>query len=80
MIDPARQRKGFGSEAVGAVIDYCRSRLKVRRVAALIAPDNVASIRLAQRVGLVCEGGPMRHYWLVGERSIDAMIYASVSA
>lgn len=78
MIAPASQRRGYGAEAVSAVMHHCRSRLKVRRIEALIAPDNTASINLAAHLGFVREGGPLRDYWQVGEISIDALVYASV--
>jgi ribosomal-protein-alanine N-acetyltransferase len=72
------QRKGFGKEAVQALIDYCADVLAAHRVEALIHPENVASIRLVERLGFRCEGGPLTDYWYVGETYRSAMVYALV--
>src|SRR5262249_9175383 len=74
----SHQRKGFAIEAVGALVEYCADRLGVHRVEALIHPDNTASIKLVERLGFRCEGGPLTDYWLVGDRYLSAMIYARI--
>ena len=38
----------------------------MHRIEALIHPDNVASIRLVERLGFRCEGGPLRDRWRRG--------------
>lgn len=78
IIAPAHQRKGYGSEAVGALIEHCTERLGVHRIEALIQPDNAASIALVKRLGFRCEGGPLVDYWRVGERYASVMMYARV--
>ena len=55
---------------------YCFDELAVHRVEALIRPDNAASIRLAERLGFRCEGGPLRDYWRVGGAYLSVMMYA----
>jgi [ribosomal protein S5]-alanine N-acetyltransferase len=77
-IAPRHQGQGFGTEAVQSVLDYCVGRLGVHRVQAFIHPDNRPSIRLVERLGFRCEGGPLADYWCVGDRYLSAMLYAFV--
>lgn len=44
--------QGFASEAARCVFDYARDVLKLPRVISLIHPENVRSLRLAQRFGV----------------------------
>ena len=80
VIAPRHQGKGFGREAVAALIDHCSGPLGVHRIDALIEPDNLASIALAESLGFRCEGGPLSDYWRVGERWLSPMIYARIGA
>ena len=73
------QRNGIGSEAVQALLDYCAEKLSVHRLDALIHPDNTASIRLVERLGFHCEGGPLTDYWCVDGRFLSVMIYARIN-
>jgi ribosomal-protein-alanine N-acetyltransferase len=77
-IAPGHQRRGFATEAVGAVIGYCTGTLGVHRIEAMIHTENVASMRLVERLGFRCEGGPLRDYWCVGGRYASVMVYALV--
>ena len=47
-----RTGEGFAAEAAGAVLDHLFGVLGVRRVAAVTSPDNRASRRLMERLGL----------------------------
>jgi ribosomal-protein-alanine N-acetyltransferase len=79
VVAPAHQQKGIGTEAVQAVLAYCLKELSVHRVEALIHPDNVGSIRIVEKLGFRCEGGPLVDYWCVGERYLSAMMYAYIN-
>jgi [ribosomal protein S5]-alanine N-acetyltransferase len=79
IIAPEHQRNGFGREAVQALIRYCAEELAVHRIEAFIHPENIASIRLAERSGFRCEGGPLTDYWCLGERYLSVMIYALIN-
>ena len=50
-LSPAFQGQGFASEAVQAVLDWADVRLPAARTVCMIAPENLASVRLAERVG-----------------------------
>jgi ribosomal-protein-alanine N-acetyltransferase len=47
--------KGYATEAAGALRDYAFFRLGLRRVVALIDPDNHASARVAEKIGMQFE-------------------------
>jgi ribosomal-protein-alanine N-acetyltransferase len=79
IIAPRLQRKGLGLEAVRKALDYCTGELGAHRVEALIHPGNVASVRLVERLGFRCEGGPLADYWRVGDRYVSVMIYALIT-
>ena len=49
------RRGGFGFEAARAVLDYGREAWRLRRVAAMTSPDNVASIALLAKLGFSFE-------------------------
>ena len=61
--------RGLGTEAVIGVLDFCFDHLKLHRVAAGVAVDNLASIRLLEKVGMIREGIgrkilPIRGEWV----------------
>ena len=65
VVDPRRQREGIATEAARASLDWCFANLRVDRVCSLIHPDNVASARVAAKLGARLErqledffGGP----------------------
>lgn len=49
---PAFRNQGYAREAAAATLDHARARLGLARVAAIVAPGNVASVRLLERLGL----------------------------
>ena len=51
---PEFQGQGLATEAATACLDLARAR-GIQRLIAIIAPDNLASRRLAERVGLALE-------------------------
>ena len=51
--------QGYATEAVCAVRDYAFNTLRLSRLIALIDPQNIASIRVAQKAGMQYEKGVM---------------------
>ncbi|GAA1596239.1 GNAT family N-acetyltransferase [Actinomadura kijaniata] len=43
--------RGYATEAARAAVDYCFDVLGAEEVVSLIRPDNVASLRVAERIG-----------------------------
>ena len=58
-IDPDRHGEGFATEAAAAAIELARER-GIEEVIALVLPANSASLRVAEKVGLV-ESGRATH-------------------
>ncbi|HVM77783.1 MAG TPA: GNAT family N-acetyltransferase [Stellaceae bacterium] len=71
-------RRGLMTEAMTALLDYCFEKLRAHRVEALIHPENVASMRLAEGLGFRRESGPLRDRLLVGDTFQDQVMYALV--
>jgi RimJ/RimL family protein N-acetyltransferase len=67
----AHQGKGFGREAVGAVVDRLFDELGVHRVEANVDPRNIASARLVEDLGFVYEGTAVSAVWSRGEWTDD---------
>ncbi len=55
MIDKRRWREGFATEASLGIIEYARGTLGLNRLICLVMPGNVASVRVAERVGMAFE-------------------------
>lgn len=50
-IDTSHQRKGYAYEACMSTFDMLHERYHINRIDARIHPDNIASIRLAEKIG-----------------------------
>lgn len=48
--------QGYVQEAGFAVLAYARDNLKLPRVLATVRPDNTASIKVLEKLGMQCEG------------------------
>lgn len=46
--------QGFGYEAAAATINYGKTVLKLPRIVAIATPDNIASAKLLNKLGLTC--------------------------
>ncbi len=51
LIDPLWQRQGLATEAARAALDWVFAHLSVEQIGSLIAPDNLASARVAEKLG-----------------------------
>ncbi len=60
--------KGIGTEAARVCIDFARDDLKIEKLVALIIPENIASIRVAEKLGMT--KGPLIHVF-----GVDALQY-----
>ncbi|MEL6890803.1 MAG: GNAT family N-acetyltransferase [Actinomycetota bacterium] len=61
---PAARGRGVATEATAALAEWCFDSVGVSRVSAQMHPDNLASIRVAERVGMVFEGHTRNSFWL----------------
>jgi len=53
---PEAWGRGYARESAAAVLDHARDVLGLRRVLAITDPENAASIRVLERVGMLREG------------------------
>jgi RimJ/RimL family protein N-acetyltransferase len=60
------QYQGYATEAVRQLLDYMFSDLQLHRVRANCDPDNTASARLLERVGMRREGHMLHSLWFKG--------------
>ena len=47
---------GYGTEALKAVDDYGIKKMRLKRIQALIIPENEASIKASKKAGFIYEG------------------------
>ncbi|NLW99169.1 MAG: N-acetyltransferase [Actinomycetales bacterium] len=73
----AREHQGMGYavEAVSAVVDDLVDRLGIHRVTAQLSPQNLASARLLERIGMELESLSPKSYWWRGAWD-DNLVYA----
>jgi ribosomal-protein-alanine N-acetyltransferase len=55
LIDKSRWGEGFATEAARAIVTHAQDSLKLQRLICLILPGNVASARIAEKVGMSYE-------------------------
>ena len=53
--------RGIGTEAASVCVEFARDDLKIRKLIALIMPENIASIKLAEKLGMA--RGPLIHIY-----------------
>ena len=71
-LDPHYWGQGLGTEAARAALTYARTHLRLARVIAIIEAANVASIRVAEKIGMCWEKEAVLH-------DIPVRIYATQS-
>jgi ribosomal-protein-alanine N-acetyltransferase len=55
-IFPQYWNKGIVTEVLKVVIEYCQQQKDIHRLEAFVEEGNVASIKVLEKVGFVCEG------------------------
>lgn len=58
-IDPAHQGQGHATEAARALIDHAFARLRLKRIVATTAYENLASQRVMRKLGMRLERNPL---------------------
>lgn len=74
----AHQGKGYAVEAVSAVVDDLVDRLGVHRIVGELSPDNLASARLLERLGMTFEYWAEKSFWWRG--AWDDNLFYSMTA
>jgi ribosomal-protein-alanine N-acetyltransferase len=70
--------KGHMTDAVRALAPFVFQTLRLRRIEAACLPNNIASVRLLERVGFVREGYARSYLCIAGEWR-DHLLYALLS-
>lgn len=73
--DDADKQKGYMSETLQYVLPFAFETLKMHRIQALIEPNNIASIRLAEKFNFKKEG-ILRQDYLVDDIYEDSVCYS----
>lgn len=68
--------RGLMAEAVARLVAHCFEDLGTHRIEATIEPTNLASIRVAERLGFRQESGLLRDRLLIGGEPRSVMMYA----
>lgn len=76
-LSPEHWRKGFISEAVEAVIQYCFEELDIYRIGAVTFPENEASNKLLLKLGFQKEG-LLRGYLYQDNQSHDSFVFSLI--
>ena len=74
-VAPVHWKKGYATEIARALVDTGFKTLQLHRIAAQCAPENKASIRVMQKLGMAREG-LLREHYRSGERYWSSVIYA----
>ncbi len=74
-LHPFSWNKGFATEALDAVLEFCFNDLKLHRIEAGCAIDNIASIKVLEKVGFKREG-QKRKILPIREKWVDNYFYA----
>lgn len=63
---------GIGTEAAGICVEFARDDLKIKKLIALIVPENAGSIRVAEKLGMT--KGPLIHIYDVDAYQYEMML------
>ena len=64
--------RGIGTEAARVCVDFARDDLKIKKLVALILPENTGSIKIAEKLGM--SKGPLIHVYDVDAFQYEMML------
>ncbi|MGE4080916.1 MAG: GNAT family N-acetyltransferase, partial [Reyranella sp.] len=67
ILSPRFWRQGLMTEAAGIVLHHCLSQMNTHRIGAAIEAENIASRRLATKLGFTREGELRDWLWVDGK-------------
>jgi RimJ/RimL family protein N-acetyltransferase len=77
VLNRSRWGHGYATEAAAAVLRFGFDRLGLHRISATCDPDNTASARVLERIGMRAEGH-LREYLCIGGEWRDRLLYAAL--
>ncbi|MEU4689771.1 GNAT family N-acetyltransferase [Actinoplanes sp. NPDC023714] len=75
VFDPAHGGRGYATEAVTAMVAYAFDRLGVRRITAGCYADNLASVRILEKIGMRREQHGVEDSWHAELGWVDGYTY-----
>ena len=78
VIRPERCGHGFASEAAAAILHFGFCTLGLHRIQAACRPENLASVRVLEKIGMIREGHRHDRFQIRG-RWHDSLLYASIA-
>jgi RimJ/RimL family protein N-acetyltransferase len=72
-LHPDHWRRGYATEAVGALVRFLFEDLGVTRIEGMMHPENRASAMVLERTGFLFEGRTRSSYWVRDEVSDDLL-------
>jgi RimJ/RimL family protein N-acetyltransferase len=78
-IHPDHHRRGYGREAVAAIIDWLIASYRIHRFVGVVAAPNLASAKLLRSLGFRREGHFRQSFWCEGEW-LDDEYYALLAS
>jgi [ribosomal protein S5]-alanine N-acetyltransferase len=76
VVRPDHWGQGYASEAAAAILHFAFASLGLHRVQATCRPENVASARVLEKIGMV-EEGLLRDHIRIRGRWHDSLLYAA---
>jgi len=76
-LTPHHWGRGLGSEVAHAILQFAFGTAKLRRVVAIAHPENVASIRIMQKMGMMFRGLVLRSELGLGGRDMEIVRYTA---
>jgi RimJ/RimL family protein N-acetyltransferase len=78
-IHPAYQRQGYATEAAAALLHYGFAEMKLHRIIATCQPENVASYRVMEKIGMRREGHFQQCIYRGDDQWWDEYFYAMLA-
>src|SRR5690606_16406030 len=77
-VDKNHVNKGYATRAIKEIINYIFSRTDMEKIYCRIDPENLASIRVAEKVGFVKEGHLRNEFRTGDDRIIDIFYFGII--
>jgi ribosomal-protein-serine acetyltransferase len=77
-VDKNHVNKGYATRAIKEIINYIFSRTDMEKIYCRIDPENLASIRVAEKVGFVKEGHLRNEFRTGDDRIIDILYFGII--
>jgi len=74
---PQYWNKGIATEALKAVIDYCKIQKQIHRLEAFVEDGNIASMKVLEKLGFLHEG-KFRECEIKNQKFIDLNVYGLI--